>query len=100
MLTIDMNVLRPHKIGVGRDLLKDCGKYIKRHEKAHQFLNQKLPESVLAARKCNAGQKEKQRNMKRIYILSIDSPVVKHMPDNYKKYTDSLSGIESKYPLF
>ena len=38
--------------------------------------------------------------MKRIYILSIDSLVVKHMPDNYKKYTDSLSGIESKYPLF
>ena len=37
--------------------------------------------------------------MKRIYILSIDSLVVKHMPDNYKKYTDSLSGIESKYPL-
>lgn len=29
MLTIDMNVLRPHKIAVGRDLLKDCGKYIK-----------------------------------------------------------------------
>ena len=38
--------------------------------------------------------------MKRIYILSIDSLVVKHMPDNYKKYADSLSGIESKYPLF
>ena len=63
-------------------------------------MNQKLPESVFAARKCNAGQKEKQRNMKRIYILSIDSLVVKHMPDNYKEYTDSLSGIESKYPLF
>ena len=38
--------------------------------------------------------------MKRIYILSIDSLVMKHMPDNYKEYTDSLSGIESKYPLF
>ncbi len=29
MLTIDMNVLRPHKIAIGRDLLHDCGKYIK-----------------------------------------------------------------------
>lgn len=29
MLTIDMNILRPHKIGIGRDLLKECGKYIK-----------------------------------------------------------------------
>lgn len=63
-------------------------------------MNQKLPESVLAARKCNAGQKEKQRNMKRIYILSIDSLVVKHMPDNYKNMPIALAASKANIRSF